>query len=671
MHTQELRNNAPNPEWQNHMHSAVLDNPITREMYMRRVRTLADRYLAIPTERASTVIVSGEVGATSAFYHVPTDNSLDASWLKPGFDPRAAGWASGGFGFGYENSASGYTDLISTRVKPSETAANAISIYTRMNFNVADPGAITSLILQMKYDDGFVAYLNGTEVMRANINGVARFDSSARSNHPDLHALKFEDFTLPGAALVAGINVLAVHAVNQSANSSDMLIIPQLVDRPSGGGYFENLLNGFAAQISVDAERDQSLWSGQGITSFNSTLSGILNNSLPNRRTQLFETYGPAGSGLIPDSEPEDPVVDFGSIEYNPASGNQDEEFIEIINTNTYAVDLSGWRVEGGVDFTFPPGAVIPAGDTDPERGKFFLTPDVAAFRSRASSPTGGESRLVIGNYSGHLANTGEILTLFDANRRPVATTTTPTNLSDTQQFLIVSEIMYHPSDKGGGKEFIEVMNTSDSMTLDLGGVRFTRGIDFSFAPGTMLVRGARVVVTQSQFENGTALSNGGETIKIEDANSSTVTEFAYDDTAPWPTAPDGGGPSLVLIQPETRPNPDIATNWRSSAYRDGNPGTSDAIPFGGEDPIAYALVDSPRIISTGDGTMLYSYTRRAGADSVKLTVEWSENLLSWETAEGAGAYNIADFEAGTVRELLQFPPGIRGFARLRATVNP
>ena len=671
MHTQELRNNAPNPEWQNHLHSAILDNPITREMYMRRVRTLADRYLAIPKERASTVIVSGEVGATSAFYHVPTDNSLDASWYKLGFDPGAEGWASGGFGFGYENSASGYADLISTRVKPSETAANARSIYTRMNFNVADPGAITSLILQMKYDDGFVAYLNGTEVMRANINGVARFDSSARSNHPDLHALKFEDFTLPGAALVAGINVLAVHAVNQSANSSDMLIIPQLVDRPSGGGYFENLLNGFAAQISVDAERDQSLWSGQGITSFNSTLSGILNNSLPNRRTQLFETYGPAGSGLIPDSEPEDPVVDFGSIEYNPASGNQDEEFIEIINTNTYAVDLSGWRVEGGVDFTFPPGAVIPAGDADPERGKFFLTPDVTAFRSRANSPTAGESRLVIGNYFGHLANTGEILSLFDANRRPVATTTTPTNLSDTQQFLIVSEIMYHPSDKGGGKEFIEVMNTSDSMTLDLGGVRFTRGIDFSFAPGTMLVRGARVVVTQSQFENGTALSNGGETIKIEDANSSTVTEFAYDDTAPWPTAPDGGGPSLVLIQPETRPNPDIATNWRSSAYRDGNPGTSDAIPFGGEDPIAYALVDSPRIISTGDGTMLYSYTRRAGADSVKLTVEWSENLLSWETAEGAGAYNIADFEAGTVRELLQFPPGIRGFARLRATVNP
>ena len=539
-----------------------------------------------------------------------------------------------------------------------------------MNFNVADPGAITSLILQMKYDDGFVAYLNGIEVARANVNGAVRFDSSA-SNHPDSLAVKFEEFILPRAALVAGINVLAVHAVNQSAKSSDMLIIPQLIDRPSGDGYFENLLNGFAAQISADAARDQSLWSGKGITGLKSTLSGILNNALPNRRTQLFETYGPPGSGLIPAAEPEDPVVNFGSIEYNPSSGNQDEEFIEIINTNAYAVDLSGWRVEGGVDYIFPPGAVIPAGDADPERGKFFLTPDVAAFRNRATSPTAGESRLVIGNYSGHLANTGELLTLFDANGRQVATTTTPTNLSDTQQYLIVSEIMYHPSDEGSGKEFIEVMNTSDSLTLDLGSVRFTRGIDFSFAPGTMLAPGARFVISRSQFENGTALGNGGETIKIEDANNSTVMEFAFDDSAPWPTAPDGAGPSLVLIQPETHPNPNVAINWRSSAFSDGNPGKSDAIPFSGEDPIAYALIDAPRIISTEDGTLLYSYTRRAGADSVKLTVEWSENLLSWKAIEGAEAFTIADFEAGTVLELVEFPPGIHGFARLRATVTP
>ncbi len=670
-HTQELLNHAPNPVWQNHLHSAILDNPITREMYMRRVRTMADRYLAVAPEQPSTVLVPGKAESTSTFYHVPKDGSLDEIWYKPGFDPVTAGWAKGRLGLGYENSAADYADLISTRVKPSETAANARSIYTWIGFNIVDPAAIAGLVLQVKYDDGFIAYLNGTEVTRANINGTARFDSAALSNHPDSHALKFEDFTLPHTPLVAGANVLAIQAVNQSANSSDMLLLPQLLDRAAAAGYFEKLLNGFAAQISAAAVRDQRLWAAKGITSFKSTLSSILNNTLPTRRAQLFETYGPPGSGLIPDSEPVDTVVSFGSIEYNPASRNQEEEFIEIINANSYAVDLSDWRVEGGVDFTFPSGTVIPADGADPERGKLFLTPNVAAFRSRANSPTGGESRLVIGNYSGHLSNTGEQLTLYDANRSPVAATTTPTNLSDAQRFLIISEIMYHPPDKGDGMEFVEVLNTSDSVTLDLGGVRFTRGIKFSFAPLTRLLPGGRLVITQSQFENGTALANGGERIKIEDANNSTVTEFAYDDAAPWPTAPDGGGPSLILIQPGSHPDPNIAKNWRSSAFNGGNPGSSDTIPYDGGNPIDYAVVDSPRIVPAGDGTMLYSYTRRIGTDSVRLRVEWSENLLTWETAESAGATAVADLEAGTLRQSLPFPLRDRKFARLKAIVIP
>ena len=138
-----------------------------------------------------------------------------------------------------------------------------------------------------------------------------------------------------------------------------------------------------------------------------------------------------------------------------------------------------------------------------------------------------------------------------------------------------------------------------------------------------------------------------------------------------------GFGSEQTLLMSETGVGIYSAT-IPASAYSAGDmvrwyvtAGTSDAIPFGDEDPIDYSLVDSPRIISTEDGTMFYSYTRRAGADSVTLTVEWSENLLSWETAEGAGAYILADFEAGTVREFLLFPPGTRGFARLKATVIP
>ena len=51
--------------------------------------------------------------------------------------------------------------------------------------------------------------------------------------------------------------------------------------------------------------------------------------------------------------------------------------------------------------------------------------------------------------------------------------------------------------------------------------------------------------------------------------------------------------------------------------------------------------------------------------------MEWSENLVTWETADRAGATSVADFEAGTVREFLPFPLGDRRFARLKATVIP
>ncbi|GIT38612.1 MAG: hypothetical protein Ct9H300mP7_5330 [Verrucomicrobiota bacterium] len=98
----------------------------------------AGRPLPRDPERTSLApIVSGEVGATSAFYHVPKTTPL-TDGFQPGLRPGGGGWA-GRLWLGYENSASDYADLISTRIKPSEIARNARSIYTRMNFNVDTP----------------------------------------------------------------------------------------------------------------------------------------------------------------------------------------------------------------------------------------------------------------------------------------------------------------------------------------------------------------------------------------------------------------------------------------------------------------------------------------------------------------------------------------------------
>ena len=170
---------------------------------------------------------------------------------------------------------------------------------------------------------------------------------------------------------------------------------------------------------------------------------------------------------------------------------------------------------------------------------------------------------------------------------------------SDVQRFLVVTEFHYHPAGDPG-EEFIELTNISDTVTLDLNGVKLVSGVVFNFS-GT-LAPGAQVMVVRDQaafesayggglpvvgeFADLTNLNNDGETIKIEDATNSTVKEFTYNDKVPWPTVADGLGASLVLISPSMNPDPDNATNWRPSTLPGGNPGGSDSVAFAG-DPTA------------------------------------------------------------------------------------
>lgn len=630
-HTQELVGGNPNPTWQNHLHAAILDNPVTREMYMRRVRTLMDRYLVIPEAGPSTTILSE---GSNLRYLVPSNASLESSWFLPSFNDNS--WPTGTAGIGYENSPGDYAGLIETQVRPTDSAAGATSIYQRYRFQVADPSSVSNLILRMRYDDGFVAYLNGVEVARANVSGAVGYNATASSN-PDSAAVNFADFPISSASLVAGGNILAIQVINQSVGSSDLLCEPELIDRPGeNGGYFENLLQGFRNTIQNDVIIDQALWASAGITNFNSGFSGVVNTSLPNRRTALFETYGPTRPGLIPLPQSEGLVINFGAIEANPVSGIQDEEYIELSNPNNEAVDLSGWTLSGGVELTLPPGTVIPS------NGSLYLSPDVGDFRIRASSPTGGEGHFVIGNYDGHLSNFAEVLRLSDATGELVSETVTEDQPSDAQRFLVISEIMYHPTD-GAGEEFVELLNISESVTLDLGGISFTDGIAHTIPAGTFLAPGERLVITASEFENGTALSNGGETLKLEDASSGTIQEFRYDDELPWPVSPDGGGPSLVLMNPHLRPDPSLVSNWRASLTDGGTPGTTDAIRFSGDpnadlngngriDLLDHALGDGTSIMLTGD---VVTYRRRLGADDVSLQFETSTDLTNWGDASG------------------------------------
>ena len=125
----------------------------------------------------------------------------------------------------------GYRSLIATDVQTAMKGINA-SAYLRLPFAITNAAGVTALSLRMKYDDGFVAYLNGQEIARRNAPAVTQWNSAATAVHPNYQALIFEDINASSflAALREGNNVLAVQALNIGADDSDFLVVPELVE---------------------------------------------------------------------------------------------------------------------------------------------------------------------------------------------------------------------------------------------------------------------------------------------------------------------------------------------------------------------------------------------------------------------------------------------------------
>ncbi len=102
-------------------------------------------------------------------YIVPTSNQGD-SWKNKGFDD--SGWNTGMSGFGYGDN------------DDATILNNIISVYIRREFAVANLQDISSLVLSIDFDDGFVAYINGHEIARSNLGtagSAVTYNQSAAS----------------------------------------------------------------------------------------------------------------------------------------------------------------------------------------------------------------------------------------------------------------------------------------------------------------------------------------------------------------------------------------------------------------------------------------------------------------------------------------------------------
>ncbi|MFP4547858.1 MAG: CotH kinase family protein [Fidelibacterota bacterium] len=171
-------------------------------------------------------------------------DAIPANWYTTNFDDSL--WMQGKSGFGYGDGDD------STIVDPT------LSLFARKTVTIHDLSNISQIILSVDYDDGFVAYLNGAEIARANI-GVAgtpvSWDEPAKGQHeaqiinggdPDHYFIdQVEDHLLQGE------NILAIQVHNHTETSSDLTLIPFLtlgmVDVPENAGGLSDILD-FAPQ---------------------------------------------------------------------------------------------------------------------------------------------------------------------------------------------------------------------------------------------------------------------------------------------------------------------------------------------------------------------------------------------------------------------------------------
>ncbi|HMJ92003.1 MAG TPA: lamin tail domain-containing protein, partial [Candidatus Acidoferrum sp.] len=105
---------------------------------------------------------------------------------------------------------------------------NNASVYTRFPFSVSGTNGLASMTLRVKYNGGFVAYLNGTEVARRHAPETVDWNSTATAPHS---AAVAEDIAISFAIglLTMGTNVLAVQGLNLSADNGDFFLEPQLI----------------------------------------------------------------------------------------------------------------------------------------------------------------------------------------------------------------------------------------------------------------------------------------------------------------------------------------------------------------------------------------------------------------------------------------------------------
>ena len=389
----------------------------------------------------------------------------------------------------------------------------------------------------------------------------------------------------------------------------DLMVQPP--STPAASLILENHIAYMTNQIAAEAALDRARWGdspwAQGKT-FASGVDNLIKQFVKPRRQHWYRTHsitntaraigvGNANNAGIPLSQQLNTSFVIVGVDFNPTGGNQQQEYVCISNTAPFAIDITGWKVVGGINFTFAPGTVLPS------NGVAYVSPNTRSFRSRTSGPRGGQGLFVLGPYQGQLSARGETLEVRNQLGLTVGSYSYKGAPTPAQQFLRITEIMYHPTGLAGNPlppdefEYIELKNISTNTLLDLNGVRLVTGTQFSFTGSaiTNLAPGASVLVVKNAFaftaryggglpvagQYTGNLDNDGERVQLFDPTGEEILDFTYHDD--WYPITDGLGFSLVIVDETAE-----ADAWsRNSQW---SPGVALSGSPGGPDPVQTAI---------------------------------------------------------------------------------
>jgi hypothetical protein len=420
-----------------------------------RAAWLDDQYLAPPElsppggSSAGSVLLSMQAGTRAAIYYtldetdprlpdlpgfdlellaeavpargfVPTPANggpqLGTAW-KGGQEPfDDSAWMAGDTGLGF-----GYPDLAG--IDASAMLGVSGSAYLRVPFTV-DAAALESLVgltLNMKYEDGFVAWINGVEVASSNRPAALAWDSTATAVRTDLSAVEFAPFDISAHldALQPGDNLLAIQVLNSPIDSANVLAMPQLLGRTAATEGPSPTARRYSGPLQLDTSAtvtarhfQNGVWSGPVTASY---VIGTPADASNLALTELnFHPQGPSPSEISAD----------------PTYRDDDFEFLELKNISGTEIDLGGARFVDGIEFTFPIPTVLEPG------GYLLIVENAAAFEERY-----GPGLPVAGVYANKLNNDGEALRLVDLDGGDI--------------FHFIFNDLWHPATDGPGHSLV------------------------------------------------------------------------------------------------------------------------------------------------------------------------------------------------------------------------